>query len=69
MNRPDYEKIGKIIYGNERLQGNLGHLVGTMSGAGVAPGQPVPMLLARARYEGEKYFSAWSGGAEVKDQL
>lgn len=69
MNRPDYEKIGKIIYANERLQSNLGQLVGAMSGAGVAPGQPMPMLLARARYEGEKYFSAWSGGAIVKDQL
>lgn len=69
MNRPDYEKIGKIIYGNERLLCKLGQLVGTMSGAGIAAGQPTPMLLARARYEGEKYFSAWSGSAGVKDQL
>jgi len=65
----DYMKMGRIVYGSQRLVGELSRLVGLMSGATQTKVQPTPMLLARARYVGEKYFEHMHGGEDVKTKL
>lgn len=67
----DLMKMGRIIYGNQRLVGELSRLVGWMAGATHTREQPTPMLLAKARYVGEKYFANGVGDDDdgVKGKL
>jgi hypothetical protein len=69
MDAPDDEKMARIILGVQRLTAGLSGLVNWMSGVNARPGQGTAMLLARARYAGERYVSDHGMGQEVRGKL
>jgi hypothetical protein len=69
MSKQDYEKIGRIIYSNQRLFFLLEGLLNRMSGQPMVTERPASMLLAKVRYEGEKYFSVREGAGQDRTRL
>lgn len=69
MDAPDDEKMAHIQAGVHHLTRSLAGLVNWMSGAAARPGQGTAMLLARARYAGERYVSDRGMGQEVRGKL
>src|SRR4051812_46237003 len=57
MDAPDDKKMAHIQAGVQRLMLTLTLLVNWMSGVSARPGQATAMLLARARYAGERYVN------------
>ena len=69
MDAPDDEKMAHIQAGVHGLVLTLSCLVNWMSGTAARPGQATAMLLARARYAGERYVSDNGMGPEVRGKL
>jgi hypothetical protein len=69
MDAPDDEKMAHIQAGVQGLVLTLSSLVNWMSGVSARPGQATAMLLARARYAGERYVSDKGMGQEVRGKL
>lgn len=69
MDAPDKAKMAHIQTGVQRLMLTLTLLVNWMSGASARPGQATAMLLARARYAGERYVSDNGMGPELRGRL
>jgi|GEM_PF-4996307 len=69
MDAPDDEKMAHIQAGVQGLVLTLSSLVNWMSGVSARPGQATAMLLARARYAGERYVSDNGMGQEVRGKL
>jgi hypothetical protein len=69
MDAPDDEKMARIMLGVQRLTASLSHLVNWMSGVSARPGQATAMLLARARYAGERYVCDNGMGPELRGKL
>ena len=69
MDTPDNEKMERIIAAVAHLTGTLACLVGWMSGTSPRGVQATAMLLARARYAGERYMCAHGMPEEVRGRL
>ncbi|HEY0063218.1 MAG TPA: hypothetical protein VGC21_13945 [Telluria sp.] len=69
MDTPDDEKMDSIIAGVQHLVSTLSCLVSWMSGAGHGRVQATAMLLARARYTGERYMSEHEVPPDVRGKL
>lgn len=69
MDAPDDKKMAHIQAGVQGLVLTLTCLVNWMSGMSARPGQATAMLLAHARYAGERYVSDKGMGQDVRGKL
>ncbi len=69
MDAPDDEKMACIVSAVQGLTATLAVLVDGMSGTSGKPTQATAMLLARARYAGERYVRDMGAGEDVRRKL